>query len=198
MNDDGRRPGDPRLAVVADLRAGVDGYLTALAMKQPAVRVVFKRRRGAIEPGATPDSGPTGSPTAGGAAIEERRPRIHQVRPTAAAPAGPRPAEVPPQGQPAGADAYRMRTQGADAAAPPPSPPRRRARRDPMRAPGEVKRIVFEPPPRPAAEAAEPEGQEGPVFIIAADSGYAQVMAALGDVRATLDQALHARRFRPG
>jgi len=155
--------------------------------RPPAVTVVVKRRRGAV----TPEPASQGSGAGPGA--NDRQPRVHQIRdPMRSAAAAPEPAAegLPPE--PTAADASRL-----------PAPvPRRRARRDPLRAPGAVTRTVFETAAAPSdPPSASTSDEPTPVprgFIERPEVGYEQVMAELRQLRAQLDAALGARKFRIG
>ncbi|MFO1327186.1 MAG: hypothetical protein U1F56_07495 [Rubrivivax sp.] len=135
--------------------------------------IVYKRRRLA-EAAAAPSSEPPAADGDGG----ERRPRVVRVPLRAGR-------------VPGGPDA----AHAADPAAPPPeqapSParPRRRRARDPLRAPGEVKHIVFERGAGP--------GPDGDGSALAAGATWAPMYPplrqALDDVATTLEQAAQLR-----
>jgi hypothetical protein len=148
-------------------RRHIDGLAAAFTMNKPAVAVVVKKRRGRAEPQGGDDG------ARGRAPLEERRPRVHQVR-TAITRPDPVPVAV--------VEALPTR--------------RKRARRDPTHAPGAVTRTVFEAaPPMPVAPQAESRPLQH-LFLERTEVGYEQVMAELQQLRATLDLALGARRFR--
>lgn len=72
---------------------------------------------------------------------------------------------------------------------------RRRRRREPTRAPGEVRRIVFKNDTELALPpAADPEA-DGALSLGSASHDYEKVLAGLDKVRATLRSAREARRF---
>jgi len=158
----------------------------AFAPRQPAVSIVIKRRRGTPAPG-TSTPGPDAS-----AAAHERRPRVYQVN------AAPSPSEPVAERLPESVSVEATPTAAAQTTA------RRRARRDPLRAPGQVTRTVFEtpaPPPDPQPQAAPGEPAlppHGMGFIERPEIGYEQVMAELRQLRAQIDAALGARKFRIG
>lgn len=215
MVDDGKalRGSLPHGASEPEGRSDGDVF-TAFPMNKPRATVVVKKRRGAAETQGDHGAAQGGRVPHGGPRHEERRPRVYQVHPsTATAGSAPSTPATPATaqggvraGEPdargtnlaniAGApgDPNDPNTAGTPAAT---APTRRwRARRDPTRAPGQVTRIVFEPPPpMPSAPPTE-AGTRTFEFIAHAEVGYEQVMAELQQLRAEVDLALRARKFR--
>ncbi|MBI5716929.1 MAG: hypothetical protein HZC37_04490 [Burkholderiales bacterium] len=170
-------------------RSDIDGF-TVSTMNKPAVTIVVKRRRAASERAGERDAAKGARAPHGGTPDEERRPRVYQVGKSASTPS-PLPADAPERDK-------RPAEPDPNGTVEPLPAGRRRARRDPTRAPGEVTRIVFEASvPVPAARRAEPDPRQ-PEFIERVEGGYEQVMAELEQLRAQLDLALSARRFRIG
>lgn len=146
-----------------------------------SVPVIVKRRRWAgFEGQGGPDH--PGDGTEGG----PRAPRVFVVGSPASRPSGAADVQA---SQPDGASEA---TSGEAAAL-----RRRRRRREPTRAPGEVRRIVFKndtdktlpPATGPEAEA------DGALSLGAASRDYEKVLAGLDKVRATLRSAREARRI---
>lgn len=215
MIDDGpalREPQPPG-AAEPEARGQIDALAT-FTMNKPAVTVVVKKRRGAAALSANREGArePRGSQRR-----EDRPPRVYQVpAPTAVSGAMPQATVLEP-------DNGRVVEPEPNAAAAAAPAPRRRARRDPTHAPGQVTRIVFEPPPRPAAAPAGNEAghategdndrekgretdrlagheagraQRPFAFIERTEVGYEQVMAELQHLGAQIERARRARKFR--
>lgn len=145
-----------------------------------SVPVIVKRRRWA---GSGGQGGPDhpGDGTEGG----PRAPRVFVVGSPASRPSGAADAQA---SQPDGASEA---TSGEAAAL-----RRRRRRREPTRAPGEVRRIVFRNDTDQALPpAAGPEAEADALSLGAASRDYEKVLAGLDKVRATLRSAREARRF---
>lgn len=145
-----------------------------------SVPVIVKRRRWAGLGGEggpdRPDDGAEGGP---------RSPRVFVVG--------------SPTSRPSGADQARTSQAdgAAEAAGDATSLRRRRRRREPTRAPGEVRRIVFKNDTELALPpAAGPEDEaDGALSLGSASQDYEKVLAGLDKVRATLRSAREARRF---
>jgi hypothetical protein len=183
MIDDGQalRESQPHGAARPDDRRDIDG-LAAFTTKKPAVTVMVKKRRGGVQGVRVPQDGRP---------LEEKRPRVHQIHNAASAAGHAQPAlaaERASHGQATEPDPHAVIEAWPTR--------RRRARRDPTHAPGQVTRTVFETPAaRPVAPQAAPQAPQYD-FIERAEVGYEQVMASLHQLRADLDLALSARKFR--
>lgn len=148
------------------------------AAGSPPVVVVFKRRRVATRPNA---SEPVQASTGVQGPVTDRSPRIFTVRPG-------RQSEgheiVDPDNSPAGP------TREA------PTPSMKRRSRDPLRAPGEVVRTVFEVPQTVVPVGDRVDGFSDVASAHAHGENWDHLLRALDAVRATLDAALAARGCR--
>lgn len=158
-------------------RAPLPPALTALfAPRQPAVAVVVKRKRVLVPSEARDegtDAGCTGAET--GAEVE-RKPRVFVV-----------------------ASEPKAATAGEQAAAQPveaPVPRALRRRPSPLQRPGEVVHIV--PPPQEPAQDEPPEQSDATWLALPRHREYESVLDSLAQVKALLQQAESASRFRIG
>lgn len=147
-----------------------------------SVPVVVKRRRWAGV-GGQPGPDRTGDGADGG----PRAPRVFVVGSPASRPSG------TDEAQASQADGTAEAALAGDAT----SLRRRRRRREPTRAPGEVRRIVFKSDNEPALPppAALENEADGTLSLGAASQDYEKVLAGLDKVRATLRSVREARRF---
>jgi hypothetical protein len=212
MVDDGKALRRPQPHGAAEPEGRSDGdVFSAFPMNKPRATVVVKKRRGAADTQGDHGAAQGGRAPHGGPRHEERRPRVYLVHPSTTIAGSALSTPATAQGGVRAGDPDARGTNLANAPGDPndtndtntastpaaTAPTRRwRARRDPTRAPGQVTRIVFEPPPpMPSA----PPTEAGPrtfEFIEHAEVGYEQVMAGLQQLRAEIDLALRARKFR--
>jgi hypothetical protein len=191
MTQEGFRHPRPATDVTVRARVELESLFTP---PQPAVQVIVKRRR----PGAVVAADPgNGSPSVDslaptdGLAPAERGPRVHRLEPP------PAPRSASPIAAHAGAD------QDALTPATGSMRPRRRRRkaaaRDSVRQPSPVRIVMQAPaPPAPPAAPRQEEPAWRRILCVPPEAvSYLQVLHALGEVQALLDEARLASGFRP-
>lgn len=145
-------------------------FSAVFAPRLPMAQVVYKRRRR-----LTAGDEATPTPEAA-AAAGERRPRVVLVAPPPTPSAAPTPAAEP-------------QATGAQ-------PPPRRRRRDPVRAPGEVRHIVFE---RPEPTVPNPADSESPLdALLRLRATYPDLQRSLAALERTLQQVHDLQRCATG